>query len=70
VIFAGGASNLADRLAHDGSVIDFININVMGLRAAVFNLADVAIIGGFFLLSALKLSERSAATDRRDRQTA
>ena len=59
LIFAGGATNFVDRLLHDGSVVDFININLTGLRAAVFNLADVVIIGGFILLVVAKLSART-----------
>lgn len=40
-MFAGGASNLVDRLTL-GYVVDFINIGIGHLRTGVFNVADVA----------------------------
>lgn len=54
---AGGASNLADRLA-DGQVIDFLNIGVGPLRTGIFNVADIAVMGGvvLFLLGHLRAS--------------
>ena len=45
---AGGASNLLDRLV-DGRVIDFLNIGVGPLRTGVFNIADIAVMGGVVL---------------------
>lgn len=45
---AGGASNLADRLA-DGHVIDFLNIGVGPLRTGIFNVADIAVMTGVVL---------------------
>ena len=47
---AGGASNLADRLAH-GTVTDFINVGVGSLRTGIFNVADVAIMLGAALVA-------------------
>lgn len=46
---AGGVSNWVDRVLH-GSVIDFINVGVGPLRTGVFNVADVAIMGGVAIL--------------------
>jgi len=43
--FAGGASNLADRVVR-GSVIDFMNVGVGPLRTGIFNVADMAILLG------------------------
>ena len=43
--FAGGASNLVDRVMH-GSVIDFMNVGVGPLRTGIFNVADMAILLG------------------------
>ena len=52
LVFAGGASNLADRIAR-GSVIDFMNVGLGSLRTGIFNVADVALLGGVgFLLFA------------------
>lgn len=52
-LLAGGLGNLIDRLAHDGLVIDFINLGVGPLRTGIFNVADVAITGGGLALLAL-----------------
>ena len=52
LLFAGGLSNLTDRLLH-GRVIDFLNIGVGPLRTGIFNIADVAVmLGAAVLISA------------------
>lgn len=48
---AGGVSNLIDRMAL-GSVIDFMNVGIGPVRTAVFNVADLAVVGGVVLLLA------------------
>jgi len=70
LVFAGGAGNLADRLAHGGSVVDFIYINLPGLRNAVFNFADVAVTAGFFLFLVTKLREKRTTSNSRIEQPA
>lgn len=50
LIFAGGASNLADRFLYDGYVVDFINVGVGSLRTGIFNVADMAITAGILML--------------------
>jgi len=50
LIWAGGASNLFDRIV-SGSVVDFINVGVGGLRTGIFNVADVAIFLGVVLFA-------------------
>jgi len=49
LIVAGGASNWIDRLV-TGSVIDFLNVGIGPVRTGIFNVADVAIMGGAALL--------------------
>jgi signal peptidase II len=50
LIWAGGASNLVDRVTR-GSVIDFLNVGVGPVRTGIFNVADVAItIGTLFVI--------------------
>jgi signal peptidase II len=49
LFLAGGASNLIDRVAI-GSVVDFLNIGIGPVRTGIFNIADVAILGGLALL--------------------
>ena len=50
LIVAGGVGNLIDRIMWDGVVIDFLNMGIGRLRTGVFNVADMAITAGFFLL--------------------
>jgi signal peptidase II len=45
-MLAGGIGNLIDRVAHDGLVIDFINLGVGPVRTGIFNVADIAITAG------------------------
>ena len=49
LILVGGTSNLLDRVFY-GSVIDFIQIFIGNYRLSVFNLADVYIAVGLYLL--------------------
>jgi signal peptidase II len=48
--WAGGASNLLDRLTRDGLVTDFILLRVGPLHTGVFNLADMAIMLGIAIV--------------------
>lgn len=50
LIFSGGIGNLIDRLLREGVVVDFMNMGIRSLRTGVFNVADVAIMAGLFLL--------------------
>lgn len=49
-ICAGGLSNLIDRIAYDGRVVDFLNVGVGPLRTGIFNVADMAITFGALLM--------------------
>lgn len=51
LVIAGGMSNLLDRVFRtDGKVVDFMNLGVGSLRTGIFNVADVAIMVGIFLV--------------------
>jgi signal peptidase II len=50
LIAAGGIGNLWDRIATGGWVVDFLNLGVGPLRTGIFNVADLAIVGGVVLL--------------------
>ena len=50
LIVSGGLGNLIDRAARNGVVIDFVSIGFRAIRTAVFNLADVLVFVGVFLL--------------------
>lgn len=49
-VTGGGISNLLDRLLHNGGVTDFLSIGVGNHRTGIFNLADVYILIGSFVL--------------------
>jgi signal peptidase II len=49
LLFAGGMSNLVDRMA-EGTVVDFASVGVGALRTGIFNVADVAILAGGLLM--------------------
>lgn len=50
LIVGGGVGNLVDRLANNGAVIDFVSVGVGPWRTGIFNLADVAVMGGVLLM--------------------
>ena len=51
LVIGGGIGNLIDRIAFDGGVTDFLNMGIGTLRTGIFNLADVWIMAGVFLLA-------------------
>ena len=51
LVCAGGISNVIDRIAYDGSVVDFLNMGIGPLRTGIFNVADMAITTGAILLA-------------------
>ncbi len=50
LIVGGGLGNLIDRLLQDGAVTDYVSVGAGPLRTGIFNLADVAILTGAFLI--------------------
>ena len=50
-ICAGGLSNLIDRIAYGGRVVDFLNMGIGPLRTGIFNVADMAITFGALLFA-------------------
>jgi signal peptidase II len=50
LIFSGGISNFYDRAMNNGAVIDFLNVGIGSLRTGIFNVADMAILLGVFML--------------------
>tara|TARA_R110000868_G_scaffold162638_1_gene394095 strand:- start:874 stop:1371 length:498 start_codon:yes stop_codon:yes gene_type:complete len=49
LVIGGGIGNLIDRIAH-GSVTDFFQIRLGFFRTGIFNIADVAVTTGVFIL--------------------
>ena len=49
LILAGGIGNLIDRASQGGLVTDFLNVGIGPVRTGIFNVADIAVTGGFVL---------------------
>ena len=56
--FAGGVSNVIDRWAYDGYVVDFINVGIGPVRTGIFNFADMFIMAGAAILLASELHRK------------
>lgn len=65
LILSGGVGNLIDRVFRDGLVVDFMNVGVafgsFSIRSGIFNVADLAIMGGLFMLVGVELFGRKPA---------
>jgi signal peptidase II len=49
LIVGGGFGNIYDRIVH-GSVTDFMHINFVIFQTGIFNVADVSIMTGMFII--------------------
>jgi signal peptidase II len=58
---AGGIGNLLDRLRCGGYVVDFLDVGIGPIRTGVFNVADMAILGGALILLVAHLRRGSTA---------
>lgn len=63
LVIGGGVSNLIDRLANDGRVVDFMQLSLGPLRTGVFNVADIAIMVGLGLMILSLLIQRRQSPD-------
>lgn len=50
LLIGGGLSNWFDRLLNDGRVVDFMLMGIGPVRTGIFNVADIAIMGGVAVL--------------------
>ena len=50
LVVAGGVGNLIDRIFNNSSVVNFLNVGIGSFRTGIFNIADVAIMGGTIIL--------------------
>lgn len=64
LIFAGGASNLFDRVTNNGAVVDFLNVGIGSIRTGIFNVADMVIMMGAIVFY---ISQRNINTDKSER---
>jgi len=58
LVLSGGFGNLIDRINNNGRVIDYIVLGANNIHTAIFNLADVLVISGMFLLIFTHLIKR------------
>jgi signal peptidase II len=62
LVIAGGVGNLIDRWTF-GYSTDFLNLGIGPIRTGIFNVADVAIMSGCFLILWAHLWKPSAIKD-------
>lgn len=66
LILSGGVGNLIDRAFRDGLVVDFMNVGIsigtFSIRSGIFNVADLAIVGGLILLVATEFLGKRGET--------
>jgi signal peptidase II len=64
-IIGGGIGNIYDRIVY-GSVTDFLHIDFVIFQTAIFNMADVSIMTGVFMivLDALRMRFNYRTIDR------
>lgn len=66
MLLGGGLSNLFDRIAYGGYVLDFLNVGIGPLRTGIFNVADMFIMAGVFvMLFSEQIQRRMAAREAR-----
>jgi signal peptidase II len=49
LISGGGVGNICDRVVY-GSVTDFLHINLLIFQTGIFNVADVTVMAGTFIV--------------------
>jgi signal peptidase II len=62
-VLGGGIGNIYDRLVH-GTVTDFLHINLGIVQTGIFNMADVSIMTGVFIVLLDPLVSRKASEQK------
>ena len=60
LIVGGGLSNIIDRLLY-GHVVDMLHLKAFGLQTGIFNVADMAIMAGMFIMLPFALRPQKKA---------
>ena len=63
LVCGGAVGNLIDRIRHDLGVVDFLDLGVGDARWPTFNIADMAVSSGAFLLAIVLWAEDRAAEE-------
>ena len=65
LLVSGGLGNLVDRVFRGGAVVDYVSVGIGMVRTAVFNLADLLVFTGVFILLIHKTKKnRSTELDK------
>ena len=64
LVCGGAIGNLIDRIRHTGGVVDFLDLGFGSARWPTFNIADMAVSSGAFLLAIVLWAEDRAAAHR------
>lgn len=64
LFLAGGVSNVIDRWAYGGYVVDFLNVGIGPVRTGIFNFADMFIMAGGAILLAGEFHRKGFLTRR------
>jgi signal peptidase II len=65
LVCGGALGNLIDRLRHERGVVDFLDIGFGAARWPTFNIADMAVSSGAFLLAIVLWAEDRAASENK-----
>lgn len=65
LVCGGAIGNLIDRIRHDLGVVDFLDVGVGDARWPTFNIADMAVSTGAFLLAIVLWSEDRETADQK-----
>lgn len=68
LIVGGGLSNIVDRLLYK-SVVDMMQMQALGLRTGIFNVADMAIMAGMFMMLPYALRGEPKPADEEEAAT-
>ncbi|MCW9025485.1 MAG: signal peptidase II [Gammaproteobacteria bacterium] len=68
LIIGGGSSNLLDRIMNDGAVVDFLSIGIGTVRTGIFNVSDICILLGMFLILVYEVKSESSKLRVADRK--
>ncbi len=63
LVLGGGLSNVYDRLLY-GEVIDFMHMKVFGLQTGIFNVADMFIMAGLFVVLPFAFRKQSREVEK------
>lgn len=67
ILFGGIIGNLIDRVIY-GYVVDYLDFNIFGFNAPIFNFADICIVVSIILIVSITLKESLNGTNRKWRR--